>query len=228
MQEIERVEHVDKDAAFPSVSCAAEGTRGSQPLGELHVVVPAVGGPLEAIALGDNVEEHEEALLYADLAGDVGFGVLEQPVGQLHEGDLVHVAELVEAVGHAVEQKARSLRACGAHDGHVEMRAVAPMSAVATAGVADDLVSVGMGCSDTKPIQRARPQKKVSKSRQPVPVMEEMQRRQTKERERADAATHWQLKKRKREMRRGGAGRLGVAQARCHRSLRHVKAHWAQ
>jgi hypothetical protein len=81
-------------------------------------MIPPIRRRLEAIPLRDNIQKHKQTLFNADLAGDVALGVLEQPVGELHKGDLVHVAEVVEAVGDAVEQEARALCTGGRHDGH--------------------------------------------------------------------------------------------------------------
>ena len=60
----------------------------------------------------NDVQEDEEALLDTDGARQVGLCVPHAPVGELHEGDLIHVAEVVEMVRHAIEQGARALRAC--------------------------------------------------------------------------------------------------------------------
>lgn len=88
-------------------------------------MAPCVRRVAERVALCDDVEEDEQALLDADVLG-VGARlrlrghvcVLEDPVGELDEGELVHVAEVVEAVGDAVEEPARPVGARAAVDGH--------------------------------------------------------------------------------------------------------------
>jgi len=86
-------------------------------------MVPAIGDFLEAVPLRDNVEEDEKALLDADVRRGVRLCVLDNPIGQLHEGDLVHVTELIESNGYAIQQVFCPLGASSSRDGHVEYEA---------------------------------------------------------------------------------------------------------
>jgi hypothetical protein len=81
-------------------------------------MIPAVGGVCEAVALCDNVEEDEEALFDADVGRELRLDVVEDPIGEVYEGDLIHVAEVVEAVGDAHEQVYGPLCAARFLDGH--------------------------------------------------------------------------------------------------------------
>lgn len=89
-------------------------------LRELDVVIPVVGGGPEAVSLRDDVEKDEQTLFYTDV-WCIRFGVFYHPVGELYEGDLVHVAEVVEAIGDAIEQTPCSISTGRAHDRHVEV-----------------------------------------------------------------------------------------------------------
>jgi hypothetical protein len=86
-------------------------------------VVPVVGRHPEAAALRGNVQEDEHALLYADLLRDgvSAVGVLDEPVGQVDEGELIHLAELLEAVGDSIEQAPCSVGARSARYRHVRV-----------------------------------------------------------------------------------------------------------
>jgi hypothetical protein len=80
-------------------------------------VIPAIGGAAEAVALRDNVEEDEEALFNTDVGGELRLDVVEDPISEVDKGDLVHVAEVVEAVGNSHEQIYGTLRAARFLDG---------------------------------------------------------------------------------------------------------------
>lgn len=92
-------------------------------LGKLDIVVPVVGCHPETASLRSNIEEHKHALFDADLLGDglSSVGMLDQPVGQVNEGDLVHLAELLEAIGDPVEQPPCSVCARIARYRHVNV-----------------------------------------------------------------------------------------------------------
>ena len=74
-------------------------------MSQLDVMAPVVCCISEAVPLRDDIEEDEEAFLYTDLLRHVGcpVGVLYEPVGELNEGNLVHMAKVVEAIGNSVE-----------------------------------------------------------------------------------------------------------------------------
>ena len=74
-------------------------------------MVPAITCALETRPLDHNVEEDEQALLDADVLRCHTLRVLRQPVGELDEGDLVHLAEVVEAVRDVVEEEFSALGA---------------------------------------------------------------------------------------------------------------------
>ena len=102
---------------------------GNLQLSELDVVVPVVRGHAETTALGSDVEEDEHALLDGDLFRDgvSAVGVLDEPVGEADEGDLVHLAEVLEAIGDSVEQAEGPLGACVARNRHFRLFVVVPL-----------------------------------------------------------------------------------------------------
>lgn len=89
------------------------------PLCELYIVVPAVGDGAEAVALRDDVEEDKQALLDADVGGDLRGHVGQDPVRQFEKGALVKVGKVLEAVGHGEEQLQRAPLARGLYAAHV-------------------------------------------------------------------------------------------------------------
>lgn len=84
-------------------------------------MVPAIRSTAEAVPLCDNVQEHEQALFDAYICRELRFDVVEYPVGELNEGDLVHMTELVESIGNAHEQVHRPLGARRILNGHVDV-----------------------------------------------------------------------------------------------------------
>lgn len=102
---------------------ARRGHGSNLQLSELDVVVPVVRGHAETTALGGDVEEHKHAFFHGDLLGNglSPVGVLHEPVGKADEGDLVHLAEVLEAIGYAVEEAEGPSSACVARNGHFRL-----------------------------------------------------------------------------------------------------------
>jgi hypothetical protein len=89
-------------------------------LGQLDVVVPVIRGIPKAVPLGDDVEEDKEALFYTDvLFACARFGVFDDPVSELNEGELVHVTEVVEAIWNAMKKPSGSVCTSSTRHGHV-------------------------------------------------------------------------------------------------------------
>ena len=72
-------------------------------------MLPLVRHIGEAVSPRNNVEEHEQALLDADVGRYLRCDVLHDPVGELEEGLLIKVAEVVEAVRDGEQQAQRPL-----------------------------------------------------------------------------------------------------------------------
>lgn len=68
----------------------------------------------------DDVEKDKKAFFYADvLFGGTRFDVFDDPVCELNEGELIHVTELVEAIGDAIQQISRPISTRTTGPGHV-------------------------------------------------------------------------------------------------------------
>ena len=92
-------------------------------LRELDIVVPVVRRQPETTTLRSDIKEYEHALLRTDVLGDGIFpvGMLDEPVRQVDEGKLVHLAEVLKVCGDAVEQAACPISASVARDRHIQL-----------------------------------------------------------------------------------------------------------
>lgn len=89
-------------------------------LGQLNVVIPSIRSIAETVSLRNDIKEHEEAFFYTNiLLRGARLGVFEDPVGQLNEGKLVHMAEFIETIRNAIEEISCSVCACATRHGHL-------------------------------------------------------------------------------------------------------------
>jgi hypothetical protein len=92
------------------------------PLGQLDIMLPLIRNIGEAVTPRDNVEEHEQAFLDADVGGELRCDVLHDPIRQLEEGLLIEVAEVIEAVRNGEQQADCSARTRAVDALHTGMR----------------------------------------------------------------------------------------------------------
>ena len=67
-------------------------------------MLPLICDIREAVTPRNDIQEHEQALFDADIRRQLRCDVLDDPVGELEEGLLIEVAEVVEPVGNSEEQ----------------------------------------------------------------------------------------------------------------------------
>lgn len=82
-------------------------------------MIPAIGGTAEAIPLCNNVEEYEQALFNTNVDRELRLDIVQDPVGQIHKRELVHMGEILESVWDAHQQGHCPLRARRILSGHV-------------------------------------------------------------------------------------------------------------